>query len=596
MLLDDRAVLLPLSELQENPSLAWDFVFEESSGLLGRAVSMATFVFEKMYLGDSIATTKKINIALHLFNGGLVAWLFYLLFSHLRTPSCGALALVLAAIWLLSPIYASTVLYAVQRMAMLSTTFALAACIAYCYWRTSLSLGREKYSNLVICAGLLTLGLFSKENALVTVPIILLIETLWYQFEDARGKPIPRLRSVTLGLIIAGAVGLLVVFIAQYDELAGRFGSRPYTLEERLFTQLPVLWDYVSQTYWPQVQRMGIYHDDVPLSRSLLQPVTTFYAFLGWLAVLALAAVLSFKRVGRYCVLGLLWFLVGHSMEAGPFSLELYFEHRNYLPGVGLVLLLGVFYHLLIGKWRDLSAPVLTYFWIYAGLLAVFTASQVQVWSSRPLLIFNHYNSHPQSYRAITDMSVLMAKLGDMDAAREYSRQSYEASVHERSGDQLIRNLALSCIADRTVEAEVFESLGTDHPRRPFRSPSGLLLLVRMLQNGECDSFDRIAFADRMAQIFLAPDADATANKTVHYALASLENVLQRYANALSYTELFLAQSPSNTDGLLMKLHFTTALGKQGMRQEVISRLQQFDEQGKLTVREQQTLQLYLEQ
>ena len=44
-----------------------------------------------------------------------------------------------------------------------------------------------------------------------------------------------------------------------------------------------------------------------------------------------------------------------------------------------------------------------------------------------------------------------------------------------------------------------------------------------------------------------------------------------------------------------MKLHFATALGKAEAAQEVIATLQRMDEQGKLTVGEQQTLALYLE-
>ena len=46
---------------------------------------------------------------------------------------------------------------------------------------------------------------------------------------------------------------------------------------------------------------------------------------------------------------------------------------------------------------------------IYALWLALLCASQVQVWSSRPLLSFNHLNGHPQSFRATTDMAVIFA-------------------------------------------------------------------------------------------------------------------------------------------------------------------------------------------
>ena len=37
---------------------------------------------------------------------------------------------------------------------------------------------------------------------------------------------------------------------------------------------------------------------------------------------------------------GILFFLAGHALESSIFPLEIYFEHRNYLPAVGLALAL----------------------------------------------------------------------------------------------------------------------------------------------------------------------------------------------------------------------------------------------------------------
>jgi hypothetical protein len=74
-----------------------------------------------------------------------------------------------------------------------------------------------------------------------------------------------------------------------------------------------------------------------------------------------------------------------------------------------------------------------------------------------------------------------------------------------------------------------------------------------------------------------------------------LENPLERYDNAYAYTERFLVLSPDNVRGLLMKLHFATALGKTVVVEETIENLQALDENGKLKVGDRQTLSLYLE-
>ena len=64
-------------------------------------------------------------------------------------------------------------------------------------------------------------------------------------------------------------------------------------------------------------------------------------------------ALLLVWRWGRYLAFGIAWFLVGHSIESTVFSLELYFEHRNYFPGVGLFLLAGVLFALVARNGRN---------------------------------------------------------------------------------------------------------------------------------------------------------------------------------------------------------------------------------------------------
>ena len=156
---------------------------------------MASFVLERLLLDGGLATSKRVNILLHLFNGGLVIWLFWLLFRHIAAPGYRWLALVLGAAWLFSPLYVSTVLYVVQRMAMLSTTFMLLACITFVYWREKMARGNFSLVFLCLTLSSFLLAMFSKENAIVIVPILLLLEALWFQFLDNDGKTISWLQD-----------------------------------------------------------------------------------------------------------------------------------------------------------------------------------------------------------------------------------------------------------------------------------------------------------------------------------------------------------------------------------------------------------------
>jgi protein O-mannosyl-transferase len=594
-LLDDRSSVLVIGDLKQNPELAWDYVTGDGSGPLGRPVSMASFVLEKMFLEGGPAASKRVNILLHLVNGALVIWLFWLLFRHIAVPGYRWLALALGAAWLLSPLYVSTVLYIVQRMAMLSSTFMLLACISFIYWRSRLSRGEFSLALLGLVVVNFCLAMLAKENAIVLIPTLLLLEALWFGFRDESGRIIRWLQLLTLGSIAVGGLALVVVLVVDYEGLAAAFGFRYFTLDERLLTQARIVWDYVGQLYAPDVSAMGLYHDDVVVSKSLREPVSTLYAVLAWLFVVLLLAVLMLRQWGRRLALGITWFLVGHSVESTVLPLELYFEHRNYFPGVGLFLLPGVVFALVVKQWPQTSKPLLVYLACFVIWLASLAGSQVQIWSNQSLLILNHLNAHPNSFRANADMAVQMANIGEFAAARKYSDRAFAVSTGEREGDRDIRELALSCIANRAVAPEQIDTLGLVNPARPFGSVTTLLTLVRLLQDDACPDFDRLRFANRMVTIFLAEDRVATASANIYNALAVLENALQRWELADAYIGLYLQQSPENPAGLLMKLHFASALGKVEEVATVIAQLQKMDSQGELTVGQRQTLSLYLE-
>jgi hypothetical protein len=592
-MLDDQQNVGIIPELDASPKVALDYITGNRSGALGRPVSMASFVLERMLFESSVGTSKLINIVLHLINGCLVIWLFALLFRHIKIPGATGLAVLLGAVWMLSPLHVSTVLYVVQRMAMLACTFMLLTLIGYCHWRNTIIRGGNRPSLLIIAVLCFLLALFSKENAIILVPLILLMETLWFEFKGGSGRPVEKSKVLVLGVMGLGVILVLLVLVFGQEWYASGYRSREFTLSDRLYTQSRILWDYLGQLYFPGVSRMGIYHDDILVSRSLFEPFSTFYSVLGWAVVILASAVLLRWRYGRYVVFALACFLVGHATESTVWPLELYFEHRNYFPGIGVFLLLGVFFACLVQKWPQVKTPLLAYLGIYVLLLATQTSSQVEVWSNRPLFVMNTLIAHPQSFRANTDMAVLMADVGDIEMARHYSARAFEVSRYERGGDYTIRNLALSCMVNEQVDKSRLDGLDLDS-LQSLSSVTTLHTLVLLLEDDLCPDFDRVAFADLMAGIFLDKGELKRLPPDIYSSLAVLENALQRYNQAYGYIEKFLALSPNNKRGLLMKLHFSTALGKVEVAHEVIEILQSLDQRGELTVGEQQTLALYL--
>lgn len=592
-ILDDRSNVAVLTGLDEAPDIASDYVFGNRSGPLGRPVSMYTFVLEELYFAGDTALRKQANIVLHAFNGVLVMWLLARLLGHAGIVHYRWFALVGGALWLFSPLYVSTVLYVVQRMAMMSTLFMLLALIAYTYWRNRLFRSAAGFALFGLMLLSIALAVLSKENGVVVVPIIVVLEVLWFGGRNARGEVDQALRRASRVLLCVGVVAAALFLVFGYDYFARGYWKREFTLGERLLTQTRVLWDYIGQLLWPDTPRMGVFHDDYVTSRSLTEPITTLYAVAGWITV-ALACLVALRwRCGQLLVAAIAFFLLGHAMESSVFSLELYFEHRNYFPGVGIFLLLLAALGCVARAWPQTAAPLIAWLALGVLLLALQSGSQVQVWSSSPLLRLNHVVHHPDSARANEEMALHLAAVGALDAALVHSQRAAALSSQERTGDRQLRDFAMYCMAGQPVPEAVIARLGKVNPTRPFAMVASMYGVAKILASGQCAREEYLAFADRMAQVFLSADSVATASANFYAVLGGMENDLQRFENAYAYMEKSLALKPQRVNSLLMQLHFSLATGRLESAERLKAQLAELMAQGRLTREQTATFELY---
>ncbi|QIB66625.1 hypothetical protein [Kineobactrum salinum] len=594
-LLDDRSSIAVLGDLGVTPRVALDQILGDGSGPLGRPVTMATFVAERFWPDADVATSKTVNIILHGINGVLVVWLFTLLLRSERYPHAFWLGVLGGGLWLASPLFVSTVLYVVQRMAMLATTFMLLALIAYIYWRQRFVRGRSHAWLAALVPACVLLAVYSKESGVVVLPVLVLLELLWFGCRNPDGGRNPWLWRGCWILSAGGAALVVAVFLLVPERLLAHYSLREFTLDERLLTEARILWDYLGQLLWPEVGRMGLYHDDIVVSRSLTDPASTGLAVVGWALVGLLLIIGCRWSLGRQVSFCVLFFLAGHSTESTVLPLELYFEHRNYFPAIGLFLVPALLAATVARRWPVLASPLLAWLGVAILLLTLQTSSQVQLWSDSRLLRFHQVIAHPHSFRANADMAVLYAQAGALSPALEYSRRAHEAGTEQR-GDRYIRNLALACIAGKALPVDAQPGPRSLESARPLSSVATMHVFVDMLQDGRCPQLDWIDIANRLASVYLRPGAGATAAADMYSVLAVLENALERYENAYRYTVRFLASEPNNTRGLLMQLHFTTALGKVEEARILKQQLLALQASGELSVADQQTLALYLEQ
>jgi hypothetical protein len=305
------------------------------------------------------------------------------------------------AIWLLHPLLASTVLYVVQRMAMLSAFFMLLTMLAYMHGRVALDAGDRKRGWWLLglaAPGFTLLAVLSKENGAMAPALCGLME--WLVFLPAAGARRRWQSNAFIALVLVlPALLALGLTLEGYPRIVGGYGNRSFTLVERLLSQPRALWDYVGAILMPYGPRLGLYHDDFVVSHGLLSPPATLVAIVAWIAALIVAW--RTRRSVPALALGIGVFLVGQALESSVFPLLMYFEHRIYLPSIGIIwaaMALAVLAARRLGQ--DMHHGRGVFGGAAVGVvvaLGLATAARASVWRSQDGILLQALGTHPDS-------------------------------------------------------------------------------------------------------------------------------------------------------------------------------------------------------
>jgi tetratricopeptide (TPR) repeat protein len=491
-MLDDIPNLSPLAE---NPSMeaserAFQFVLSGRSSPLGRPLALSTFLLNDHAWPSGARPFKYTNLMIHLLNGALLFWLLWLVCRYLPGTSArrqGFVALATAAFWLLHPLNVSTVLYVIQRMTELGALFTIAGMIVYlkarlaAHWSTS-----ARY--LVMSAGVgggLALGVLSKETA-INMPLYLL--TLEYTLLAAWVRLIPRPRGWSLWALAFLYAPVLAVTgwqVLRWSSITAGYQTRPFNLAERLMTEPRILFDYLQSVLVPRRAGTGLFHDDFVVSQSLTDPLTTLLAIGALTAALALAIVLR-RRVPVFSF-AVLWFVSGHILEAGPWPLELYFEHRNYLPMLGPLFAVVVLFSELPGRLRLFGPAAVS---LLIGLAAFTTWLNTSLWGSASLLAETWADEHPYSQRAQQFSASVWSQYQRYDLAELRIRRLLERIPDATSGYAAL--VQLNCVQGREFETVDLPRVlqGLRQGKRDPAAPETLQLIARLKYDGLCPGLD----------------------------------------------------------------------------------------------------------
>jgi len=578
LVLDDAPTLEPIARLAAG-ELTWHEAIFQHHG--SRPLSMASYVLNWQTTGDRVWPLKLTNLVIHLLCGVLV----FLLSDRLLAQPVACVdrrrrwvALWITACWLLAPLLVSTVLYVTQRMAELATLFSLAALLAYVCGRERLADDRVRGLGLM-AAGLAVfwpLAIASKENGIL-VPVLIVVIEMFF-FRNAQPREATRLAHRVLGLSITAAALIgIVIAISSPNFIIFNYGIRPFTLWERVLTEGRILFDYLANLILlPGASPFGIYHDDYPQSRGLLEPASTLLAVAAWLGVLVAGWLTRGTRTGLLAF-GLWFYLAAHLVESTVLPLELYFEHRNYLPSVGIFFSLGYGGYVLLSRAR-LKRVLAAALILLPVLYGVVTYHRVLVWQSWERMLFAALSHYPDSRRVHTGLANLYVNQGKLEQALEHlERAAARPGVAELG--LALHAISAHCLANRPPPPSAYERLERSRPADDIYTTNALAWLTDAVGRGECRVLDlrRIAGALHRALQEVNGAGSHDNNWLLHTHTARLLGAAGSKRDALYHLDLASRLAPQRLEPGLLAIRYRLDLGDIGNARNTLLELKQRD-------------------
>ncbi len=351
------------------------------------------------------------NILIHLLTSIAVLYLLKgmvaVVYRDADNPLVWYLPLLVALIFAVHPLQTQAVTYIIQRHAALVALFYIAAMVSYVYARKD---GRKWL--YLLTALFSVLALLSKENAVTVFAALLLLEIVFFQ-QFNRKKIILWMLA---GIILVSAFALLLFYLLGIDlKWLDRFTHtedvRHISRLEYFTTQLPIIWHYIRLFFVP----LGLHLDyDIALRQD-------FFTFTVLIALLAhvLLITLAISQLKKLPLLGfaILFYYLAHSVESGIIPiLDLAFEHRTYLPNLGLAIVLGyiLLWLLFHTPYRRLAALLIV---LVLSIFLLLTIARNLQWADPVDFYLNETRLSPNKERTWSELGKIYLAQGQINEA-----------------------------------------------------------------------------------------------------------------------------------------------------------------------------------
>jgi hypothetical protein len=383
-----------------------------------RFVGILSFALNYRLHGFTVFGYHLVNLVIHLITALLV---YALVLLTCRTPffsggergdGCrlsGPIALVAALFFVAHPLQTQAVTYIVQRVTSLATMFYLAALVLYIKARLTQGEGtRRGRMPVVIISYLLSLvaavlAMKTKEIAFTLPFMVILFEFMF--FRGSIAKRVAYLGGFILSLAII-PLSLAGSFGGSWQFLVRLFHSTKVQTEmprfDYLVTQFRVIVTYLRLLFFPVGQNLDhdftVYHTfftpPVLLSFLLLVSIFGLGVFLVQRSTFNVQRSTSDNPQLPHCrliALGIFWFFITLAVESSIIPIvDVIFEHRVYLPSVGVFVALSTALVLaadrLAVRRERLAAIMFIAMLLVAVSLAAATFGRNMVWADETTL------------------------------------------------------------------------------------------------------------------------------------------------------------------------------------------------------------------
>jgi tetratricopeptide (TPR) repeat protein len=407
-----------------------------------RYLSYLSFALNYRLNGLNVTGYHYVNLFVHICTSLLVYFFMMLTFRtpYLRNSAirdyAKHIALFTALLFVCHPLQTQAVTYIWQRVTSLCAMFYLLSLVAYIKWRLAHQLtvdssqltgnGKQGGRRLLYALSIISavLAMKTKEIAFMLPVMLTLYELIFFKGEMK--KRILYLIPFLLTMLIIPLTTISGVQVENLDDLLK--GGTKLPRGEYLIAQFRVLVTYLRLVLLPVNQNLDY---DYPRYYSFFNmEVFTSFAFLVALFGLSIYILFRYRASAphtRLISFGILWFFINLLLESSLIPLyNVIFEHRMYLPSVGVFLAFITIIFMVKDRWRINSGVITVVLAVIIIMLCGATYARNSAWKDELTLWTDVVGKSPGRSTGHNNLGYAYESQGDIDRAIEQYLMSIE--------------------------------------------------------------------------------------------------------------------------------------------------------------------------